>query len=111
MSKISFAKAIEEMPKNYASDITINRDVSHTVKVHKMHKFTSQPFTFLKPSHISLPHLAEQHRIVAKVNQLIIPCDCVETSLTQAYTTRLDLFNALHHGALDPMAQSLESVK
>ena len=108
MSKISFAKAIEEMPKNYVSDITISRDASHTVKVHK---FASQPFTCLKPSHISLPHLAEQHRIVAKVDQLIVPCDCMETILTQADTTRLDLFNALLHGALDPMAQSLESEK
>ena len=45
------------------------------------------------------------------INESMVLSVRMETSLTQADTTRLDLFNALLLGALDPMAQSLESVK
>ena len=76
-----------------------------------MSKLTSHLFKFLKSLIFHLPLLAEQYRNVVKIDKSMATCDCVETSLTQADTTCLDLFNALLHGALDPMAQSLESVK
>jgi type I restriction enzyme S subunit len=48
-----------------------------------------------------LPPLAEQHRIVAKVDALMALCDQLEASLTTATTTRSRLLEALLHEALD----------
>ncbi|WP_299844625.1 restriction endonuclease subunit S [uncultured Jannaschia sp.] len=53
---------------------------------------------------IALPPLAEQHRIVAKVDALMALCDRLETSLTTADTTRARLLEALLHEALTPTA-------
>lgn len=47
-----------------------------------------------------LPPLAEQHRIVAKVDALMALCDQLEASLTTATTTRSRLLEALLHEAL-----------
>lgn len=49
---------------------------------------------------IPLPPLAEQHRIVAKVDALMALCDQLESSLTTATTTRSRLLEALLHEAL-----------
>jgi type I restriction enzyme S subunit len=49
---------------------------------------------------IPLPPLAEQHRIVAKVDTLMALCDQLEASLTTATTTRSRLLEALLHEAL-----------
>jgi type I restriction enzyme S subunit len=49
---------------------------------------------------IPLPPLAEQHRIVAKVDALMALCDQLEASLTSATTTRSRLLEALLHEAL-----------
>ena len=51
---------------------------------------------------IPLPPLAEQHRIVAKANELKALCDQLETSLTDANTTRRSLLYALLAEALAP---------
>ena len=53
---------------------------------------------------IPLPPLAEQHRIVAKVDALMALCDRLEAALTTADTTRARLLEALLHEALDPAA-------
>jgi len=53
---------------------------------------------------IPLPPLAEQHRIVAKVDALMALCDRLEAALTAADTTRAHLLEALLHEALDPAA-------
>jgi len=50
---------------------------------------------------IPLPPLAEQHRIVAKVDALMALCDRLEAALTTADTTRARLLEALLHEALD----------
>ena len=57
---------------------------------------------------IPLPPLAEQHRIVAKVDALMALCDQLEASLTTATTTRSKLLNVLLHEALAPGAAELE---
>lgn len=50
-----------------------------------------------------LPPLAEQHRIVAKVDELMALCDQLETSLatTETETSRL-LESVLHHALQNP---------
>lgn len=50
-----------------------------------------------------LPPLAEQHRIVAKVDELMALCDQLETSLTSADETRKKLLDALLAEALAPV--------
>ena len=49
-----------------------------------------------------LPPLAEQHRIVAKVDELMALCDRLEASLQQADDKRARLLDAL-------LAEALES--
>ena len=51
---------------------------------------------------VPLPPLAEQHRIVAKVDELMALCDQLEASLTTADTTRQRLFEAMLHEVLSP---------
>lgn len=52
------------------------------------------------------PPLAEQHRIVAKVDELMALCDQLEASLTTGETTRRRLLDALLHEALVPVAKA-----
>ena len=49
-----------------------------------------------------LPPLAEQHRIVAKVDELMALCDRLEASLAAAAATRRRLLDALLAQALEP---------
>jgi type I restriction enzyme S subunit len=48
----------------------------------------------------SLPPLTEQHRIVAKVDELIALCDSLKINLNQAQTTQLQLTDAIVEQAL-----------
>lgn len=54
----------------------------------------------LKRIHFPVPPLAEQHRIVAKVDALMALCDQLEASLAAAETTRRRLLEALLAEAL-----------
>jgi type I restriction enzyme, S subunit len=58
--------------------------------------------TILKNMVIPLPPLAEQHRIVAKVDELMALCDRLETQLTTTQTTSRQLLESLLHKALNP---------
>lgn len=58
-----------------------------------------------------LPPLAEQHRIVAKVDALMALCDRLETALTTADTTRTRLLEALLHEALEPATDIMEAAE
>ena len=49
-----------------------------------------------------LPPLAEQHRIVAKVDELMALCDQLEESLTTGDETRMWLVDLMLHEALEP---------
>jgi type I restriction enzyme, S subunit len=60
---------------------------------------------------IPLPPLAEQHRIVAKVDELIALCDQLEANLSTADTTRRRLLEALLHEALAPAAGTQEAAE
>ena len=59
------------------------------------------PLSGLRRLLILLPPLAEQHRIVAKVDALMALCDRLETSLTIADDTRCRLLGALLIKALE----------
>lgn len=52
--------------------------------------------------HIAVPPLAEQHRIVAKVNELMALCDRLEASLATSETTSRRLLEAILHEAIAP---------
>jgi type I restriction enzyme S subunit len=52
---------------------------------------------------VGLPPLAEQHRIVAKIDALMNLCDQLESSLGHAATTRQRLLDALLAEALTPV--------
>ena len=61
----------------------------------------------LKHLPLPVPPLAEQQRIVAKVNELMAMCDRLEARLTQAHGHRRRLLEALLYQALEP-ATALE---
>ena len=59
---------------------------------------------------VALPPLAEQNRIVAKVDALMALCDQLEASLIAAASTRRRLLDALLAEALAPIeGRELES--
>jgi type I restriction enzyme, S subunit len=55
---------------------------------------------------IALPPLAEQARIVAKVDELMAVCDQLEAALTAGESTSSRLLDALLHEALEPPVSS-----
>lgn len=60
---------------------------------------------------IALPPLTEQHRIVAKVDELMALCDQLEAALTKTDTTRTRLLEALLHEALEPSSNNKEAAE
>ena len=59
-----------------------------------------------------IPALAEQHRIVAKVDALMALCDQLEASLAATAATRRRLLDALLAEALAPVdARELEAAE
>lgn len=63
----------------------------------------------LKNMLIPLPPLAEQHRIVTKVNELMQLCDQLEASLESGAVARRRLLDALLHEALAPAKEIEEA--
>jgi type I restriction enzyme S subunit len=64
--------------------------------------------TSLKNMLIPVPPLAEQNRIVAKVDELMALCDRLEGSLVTGEDTRRRLLDALLAEALEPVEGDLE---
>ena len=58
--------------------------------------------------HISLPPLAEQKRIVAKVNELMALCDRLEAQLTTTQTESRHLFEAVLNESLNGQRQRFQ---
>ena len=58
--------------------------------------------TKLRSMVVPLPPLAEQHRIVAKVDDLMSLCDQLEARLTTGQTEKSRLLEAVLHEALEP---------
>jgi type I restriction enzyme S subunit len=58
--------------------------------------------TQLRSCPMPLPPLAEQHRIVTKVDELMSLCDQLESNLASADDTRRRLLEAVLHEALTP---------
>lgn len=63
----------------------------------------------LKPLPIPIAPLREQHRIVAKVDELMALCDRLEASLTDTEATRIRLLDALLADALDMKLEQHEA--
>ena len=59
---------------------------------------------------VALPPLAEQRRIVAKVDELMALCDRLEASLASGDETRRRLLDALLHEALAPSEEESGSI-
>jgi type I restriction enzyme, S subunit len=53
---------------------------------------------------VPLPPIAEQHRIIAEVDELRALCDQLENQFTTAQTESCLLLEALLHEALSPVA-------
>jgi type I restriction enzyme S subunit len=60
---------------------------------------------------IPLPPLAEQHRVITKVDELMGLCDRLQASLDAAETIRQRLLDALLYEALEPIAKALEAAE
>ena len=63
--------------------------------------------TALKNMLVPLPPLAEQHLIVARVDELMALCDQLEASLATGDDTRRRLLDALLHEALSPSKEEI----
>ena len=61
--------------------------------------------------HVALPPLAEQHRIVAKVDELMALCDHMEAGLGAADGTRTRLLESLLHDTLASAAYEAAAAK
>ena len=61
--------------------------------------------------HVALPPLAEQRRIVARVDALMALCDRLVAALTTRDTTRARLLEALLHEALTPAAAATDAAE
>jgi type I restriction enzyme S subunit len=56
--------------------------------------------TLMKSMIVSVPPINEQHRIVAKVDELMALCEQLKTRLSDAQTTQLHLADAVIENAL-----------
>ena len=65
----------------------------------------------VEAAEIFVPSLSEQHRIVAKVDELMALCDQLEAALTKTDTTRTRLLEALLHEVLEPSSNNKEAAE
>ena len=100
-----------EMDRKFLLLVLRSEDVQEQFQ-EKM-KQMAQPKLALKRisgTRIPIPPLAEQHRIVAKVDELMALCDQLEASFATGNDTRRYLLDALLHKALGPGGNCRESV-
>ena len=97
----NFMKLLIQSP--YFVDYAFSQATGTTIKNLSLKAMNSFP--------VPLPPLAEQHRIVATVDELMALCDRLETSLDTADTTRQRLLEALLHEALVPGEKQEEGAR
>lgn len=81
-------------------------------EIFKHVKAAAQPslsMSTIRDIDVIVPPLAEQHRIVAKVNALMVLCGRLEAALVSSDTTRQRLLEALLHEALIPGEEQEEA--
>jgi type I restriction enzyme S subunit len=84
--------------------ILFQRKITHSTHGHlSREEFRQKP--------ISLPPFAEQHRIVAKVDELMALCDKLEDHLTTTAITRRQLLEATLHEALSGSLEHSQSAR
>jgi type I restriction enzyme S subunit len=98
---MQFVRVLIQTP--YYIEYAIQQSTGATIKNLSLKAMNSFP--------VPLPPLAEQHRIVAKVDALMALCDRLEAALTTADTTRTRLLEALLHEALEPAEKTLEAAE
>jgi type I restriction enzyme S subunit len=90
-----------EMDKNFLiyvlSSIYVQRQFQHAVNQMAQPKLS---LVSIKGTSVALPPLAEQHRIVAKVDELMTLCDELKQSLQQAQQSQIHLTDAVVENAL-----------
>jgi len=90
-----------EMDKNFLiyvlSSIYVQRQFQHAVNQMAQPKLS---LVSIKGTSVALPPLAEQHRIVAKVDELMAISDKLKDSLQQAQQTQIHLTDAVVENAL-----------
>ena len=98
---MGFIRLLVQSP--YYTDYATTRATGTTIRNLSLKAMNSLP--------VPLPPLAEQHRIVAKVDALLALCDRLEAALTTTDTIRTRLLEALLHEALAPTSAVLEAAE
>lgn len=92
-----YLRAVLDSPYAYATYEQVKAGGSHASKLN---------LGTMRELPIPVPPLAEQYRIVAKVDELMALCDTLETSLKQAKTTREQFATSISHALTGPTAAS-----
>jgi type I restriction enzyme S subunit len=93
---VAIFKATKSSPINYLSTILEAKYAfEYATEIATGIAQKTVPLTGLRKMPIPLPPLAEQHRIVSKVNQLLTLCDSLKVNLNQAQTTQTQLADAI----------------
>jgi len=106
--KLAFGKELS----GYIQKVLLSDILKEQIGVRS--KAAAQPNLFLgqiRQLMLPLPPLAEQHRIVAKVDALMALCDRLEAAIAEADTARTQLLEALLHEALAEPNARLEAAE
>ncbi|MDB4371760.1 restriction endonuclease subunit S [bacterium] len=93
--RVATIRASEAIASNYLN-ILIQSELTQKV-IHEAKNSTNDNISMrdIKSFLVPLPPLAEQHRIVAKVDELMALCDALKASLATAQATQLNLADSL----------------
>ena len=93
---VAILKAVNSTPMKYLVHLLRSRYAfNYATRIATGIAQKTIPLTGLRRLPIPLPPLAEQHRIVAKVDELMALCDDLKTRLQDAQTTQTQLADAI----------------
>ncbi len=93
---VAILKATDSTPKKYLSLALGSKfALDYATEIATGIAQKTVPLTGLRRMRIPLPPLAEQHRIVTKVNELMTLCDTLKARLAAAQTTQLHLADTI----------------